>query len=121
MELICPDSLCQNHSPDPTVRWFDYHGSYFSCGQPIRRFRCRACRRTFSERTLSIDYWTHSHLDYQLLINLYVSGCSLRALSRLFDTTVKTIQNRFSRLARTVIPTLSLIQGKIDLNDSPTD
>ena len=117
MELRCPRSSCPNHSPDRSLQWFDYHGRYESCGQSIQRYRCRLCRRTFSRRTLSIDYWTHFHVDYKLVITLFSSGFSVRALARFFDTTVKTIQNRFSRLARTIIPTLSLIQDSIELNE----
>ena len=56
MELFCPECACSNHHPDSTVQWFGYHGSYTSCSQSVQRYRCRSCRRTFSERTLSIDY-----------------------------------------------------------------
>ena len=117
MDLVCPYSACPNHHPQPLVQWFDYHGSYTSCGQSVQRYRCRSCARTFSERTLSIDYWTHRHLDYQTLITLCASGCSCRALSRYFNTSVKTIQNRFSRLARSIIPTLSVIQDTVSLKE----
>ena len=116
MDLFCPDSSCTNHRP-PGRQWFDYHGWYISCGKVVKRYRCRSCGRTFSNRTLSIDYWTHSHLDYEKLITLFVSGFSLRGLSRYFQTSVKTIQNRLSRLSRTIIPTLSVVQRQILLNE----
>ena len=106
MELICPDSRCPNHSPG-SFQWFDFHGSYLSCGRRIQRFRCRSCRRTFSRRTLSIDFWTHRRFDYLNLICLLASGCSLRSISRLIDASVNTVQNRIGRLARTVLPALS--------------
>lgn len=118
MDLICPDSSCSNHAPNSSTQWFDYHGAYLSCGRRVQRYRCRSCRRTFSERTLSIDYWTHFSLDYAMLIHLFAAGCSVRALSRLFSTSVKTIQNRFSRLARAIIPTLSSLQHSIDLREN---
>ena len=117
MQLICPDSACPNHHPHCGQQWFDYHGSYVSCRQQIQRYRCRRCRRTFSHRTLSIDYWTHSHIDYQSLITLFASGLSVRALARYLRTSVKTIQNRFARLARTIIPTLSVLQDAMTLKE----
>ena len=114
MELICPDSRCTNHSPDRSLQWFDFHGSYRSCGSRIQRYRCRSCRRTFSRRTLSIDFWTHRSLDYLELINLFASGCSLRAISRIVNASVNTIQNRIGRLARSILPALSRIQSSLD-------
>ena len=121
MQLICPNTRCPNHLPNETPgapRRFDLHGTYESCGQVHQRYRCRACGRTFSLRTLSIDYWTHGHIDYDLLIHLVASGLSLRGLSRHFGTTVKTMQNRIGRLARTIIPTLSLVQRHICLDEN---
>jgi len=117
MDLFCPDSSCPNHKPNALSQWFAYHGSYSSCGQQHRRYRCRSCGRTFSQRTLSIDYWTHSHIDYDELINHFASGYSLRGLSRHFHTSVKTIQDRFSRLTRTILPLLSLLQSSIALEE----
>ena len=114
MELICPNSGCPNHSPDRSTQWFDFHGSYLSCGSRIQRYRCRSCRRTFSRRTLSIDFWTHRRIDYLKLIGLFSSGCSLRAISRLIGASVNTIQNRIGRLARSVLPALSQIQSSLD-------
>ena len=113
MELICPDSRCPNHSPG-AIQWFDFHGSYLSCGSRVQRFRCRSCRRTFSRRTLSIDFWTHRRLDYLNLIGLFASGCSLRSISRLINASVSTIQNRIGRLARTILPALSQIQASLN-------
>ena len=117
MELFCPDSSCPNHHPSETHGWLDYHGSYFNNQGEVQRYRCRHCGRTFSERSLSIDYWTHSHIDYLLLIILFVSGFSLRGLSRFFNTTVTTIQNRISRLARTILPTMGNLQELLALDE----
>jgi len=111
MQLFCPHSTCPNHHPGPHTQWFDYHGSYPSCRQRIQRYRCRRCKRTFSSRSLSIDYWTHFHIDYSLLLFLFCAGHSIRALTRFFSTTTTTIQNRFSRLARSsLVLVCSLLQ-----------
>ena len=117
MDLFCPDSTCPNHHPPPLAHWFDYHGSYVSCGKTVRRYRCRSCGRTFSERTLSIDYWTHRHIDYWQIIEFCALGLSLRGLSRHFHTSVKTIQNRFGRLARSIMSMFAVVQDEIDLNE----
>ena len=117
MKLICPTPSCPHHNPNPTTQWYDYHGSYTSCGVARQRYRCRSCGRTFSERTLSINYWAHFDIDYPLLISLIASGLSVRGLSRHFDISVKTVQNRIGRLARTIIASVSVLQHSIELSE----
>jgi len=117
MKLICPDSSCPNHRPDPSTHWFDHHGTYPSCGIKRQRYKCRRCGKTFSERTLSIDYWTHRSIDYNELITLFSSGFSLRGLARYFNTTTETIQNRISRLARNVITIFTYLHHSLKLTE----
>jgi len=117
MDLCCPSSKCPNHEPDTSTRWFDYHGSYTSCGCVRQRYRCRRCGKTFSERTLSIDYWTHRHIDYGALVQHFASGYSVRGLARYFGTNTHTIQNRMSRLARNVIAVLTAVHHKVRLTE----
>ena len=102
-QLFCPDSRCSNHTPDQATGWFHQYGSYESCGETHQRYRCTRCGKTFSRRTLSIDYWTHRRIDYAQLITHFASGYSVRGLARYFKTTTQTIQNRFGRLARNSI------------------
>lgn len=113
MKLFCPDSRCENHHPDPTGRWYHHHGHYRSRGGLIQRLRCCACGKTFSPRSLSIDYWTHFSIDYQLLLTLFCSGFSLRGLSRYFGTTTSVIQNRLGRLARSCLCYLGALQEQM--------
>lgn len=112
---ICPHPDCPYHLPgDPAGRFYP-HGSYLRHGHPVQRFRCRACGRTFSDRSSSIDHWTHREIDYQQLMHLFCSGFSLRALSRHFGTSVKTIQNRIGRLSRTILPVFAVLQRDLPL------
>lgn len=117
MDLFCPNSSCPNHTPHSPIQWFDYHGTYTSGGTLRQRYRCRYCRKTFSKRTLSINYWTHRHIDYQELITLFCSGFSVRGLARYFNTTTKTIQNRFTRLTRNIITILTSLHHSLKLNE----
>jgi len=117
MDLFCPNSTCPNHYPDTHSQWFDYHGTYESCGVKRQRFRCKICRKTFSRRTLSIDYWTHLNIDFQQLITLFASGFSVRGLARYFNTTTHTIQNRFSRLTRNIITVFTSLHHSLELSE----
>jgi transposase-like protein len=117
MDLYCPNSRCTNHFPDSLERWFYYHGTYTSCGQIRQRYRCKQCGKTFSLRSLSIDYWTHRQIDYSELITHFVSGYSVRGLARYFHTNTHTIQNRFSRLARNIITVLTSLHHTHELDE----
>jgi hypothetical protein len=117
MDLFCPNSCCPNHSPQRGRQWFDYHGTYSSCGITRQRYRCRRCGKTFSERSLSIDYWTHRSIDYGELVTHFASGFSVRGLARYFHTTTHTIQNRFNRLARNVITVLTSLHHSLKLEE----
>jgi len=117
MDLFCPRSNCPNHFPDSTPGWFDYHGTYTSSGVVRQRYRCKHCGKTFSARTLSIDYWTHRTIDYGELITHFASGYSVRGLARYFHTTTHTIQNRFSRLARNIMAMQTSLHHTLTLNE----
>jgi len=117
MDLFCPSSRCPNHAPDTKTRWFDYHGSYTSGGHSRQRYRCRHCGRTFSKRTLSIEYWTHRDIDFAELIGHFASGYSIRGLARHFHTTTHTIQNRFNRLARNILAVHSALHHTAYLDE----
>ena len=96
MDLFCPNS---------------------SCGTTRQRYRCRHCRKTFSKRSLSINYWTHRHLDYNELITLFSSGFSVRGLARYFETNTQTIQNRFNRLTRNIITIFTSLHHSLKLDE----
>ena len=117
MDLFCPNSNCPNHTPPHDSKWFDYHGSYSSCGTARQRYRCRICRKTFSKRSLSIDYWTHRDINYLELLTLFASGFSVRGLARYFHTTTQTIQNRFTRLARNFITVVTSLHHSLKLTE----
>lgn len=117
MDLFCPTIRCPNHTPETKSQWFDYHGSYASGGHRRQRYRCRRCGKTFSQRTLSIDYWTRRHIDFDELISHFASGYSIRALARHFQTTTHTIQNRFTRLARNIIAVHTALHHTSELSE----
>jgi len=115
--LFCPNSRCINHVPPSSGGWFYRHGSYESCGETHQRYRCTCCGKTFSRRTLSIDYWTHRRIDYGELITHFASGYSVRGLARYFHTNTQTIQNRFARLARNSIATFTSLHHRLTLTE----
>lgn len=102
---FCPNPACRYHAKAPPGRrWYRLFGSYYTKRNGrVPRYRCRACGRTFSRQTFSIDYYTKKKLCYATLLRLLSSGVSLRGLSRLFGETTNCIANRIDRLARQCI------------------
>ena len=56
----CPWAACRSHRPE-SRRGFRYHRHGFfqrsSDGRPVPRFRCLACRRTFSLQSFAFSYY----------------------------------------------------------------
>ncbi|HZI94163.1 MAG TPA: hypothetical protein VFE84_07950, partial [Patescibacteria group bacterium] len=78
------------------------HGRYFSAalGRSIPRFRCKACRRTFSYCTFRYSYRQKKpHLDAAVM-RLLCSGVSLRGAARLLEVNRKTVPRKLERLGR---------------------
>jgi len=97
----CPHRHCPNHrSPGPG--FCSPHGSYqpLCRPRPVPRFRCGACRKTFSRQTFRMDYRDHRpHLNPQLFA-LLASGLGLRQSSRLLGLSLRCTELKFRKIAR---------------------
>jgi transposase-like protein len=94
----CPFARCPSRSQGRfrATPWGHFHRS---CdGRLVPRFRCRACRRTFSSQTFRLDYRLqrpHLHLD---LWGHIVSKCTQRQAARVLACTRKSVALRLDRL-----------------------
>lgn len=97
----CPYRLCKFHlAPEP--EFCVPHGSYEAkCrAHPIPRFRCLACRRTFSRQTFRADYRDHKpHLN-GALFQLLASGVGIRQSARQLQLSPRCAELKFRKLAR---------------------
>lgn len=97
----CPYRHCPFHA-GPVPGFYHQHGSYHpKCRpRPVPRFRCLACRRTFSRQTFRADYRDHRpHLN-QRLLELLTSGVGLRQSSRLLLLSLRCTELKFRKIAR---------------------
>ena len=103
--LFCPNPRCPYHNDDSRPKnWFIRKGFYSTGdGSRVQRYQCSHCRRRFSSKTFSIDYFAKTFLEYRRLLTYLSSGMSLRALGRVFGHSPKTIAGKISRLARQII------------------
>jgi transposase-like protein len=97
----CPYPDCPFHrSPRPL--FFTRRGFYRPrCrNHPVPRFRCRHCRRTFSRQSFRADFrHKKPHLNAPFL-RLMVSCVGLRQAARVLQVARRTVEHRFSWLAR---------------------
>ena len=101
---FCPNRNCIHHRRLPPAgagRWYRLAGSYSTKAfGPVQRYRCRACRRSFSAQTFALDYFIKLPIDYRELFSRITSGSGLRSIGRKLQLSHQIIGNRISRLAR---------------------
>ena len=98
---FCPYEACSFHSSPPPSTWWQRYGTHATKAFGIvRRFRCRACGRTFSVQTFSVHYYAKRVLSLRRVERLASSSMSIRALGREFRCSCGTVNNRIDRLSR---------------------
>ncbi len=98
----CPYHGCAFHNPPRKgVHWFLRTGHYrpLCRSQPVPRFRCLGCRRSFSRQSFRMDYRDHRpHLNRKLL-ELVASGTGLRKSARLLRMSNRCLELKLRKLA----------------------
>lgn len=117
---FCPNTQCRCHQP-ASGRYHSYiHWGYHwnaSFG-PIQRYRCRECRRSFSEMSFSIDYHCKRRVDCRQVEESICDGGGVRSTARSFGVSTGTVANRVHRLARGAFITLSQLNRTLDQHES---
>lgn len=100
---FCPNPKCTHHHD----RGDEYWGLWIPTGYygtlvvgAVRRFKCLACGKGFSERTFSIDYYTKRTLDFREIHRAISQGESLSSIGRHLGCSSDSVQNRVDRLSR---------------------
>jgi len=98
---FCPNPNCAFHS-DPVGWRFVRDGGYSRQCAPtrIQRYRCRHCRRRFSEQTFRTTYWLKRPQLLGSVLHGLVSCACLRQLARALDASPQTILLHANRLGR---------------------
>ena len=100
---FCPNPECRHHHT-PSRSWYRKHGSYRTqCFGTVPRYRCCACKHTFSSQSFSIDYYAKRKLSYSRILTELVGCSSSRHMSRVLKVSCATIQNRVARLSRNAL------------------
>ncbi len=97
----CPYPHCPHHLR-PDERFCVRFGSYSpKCRpQPVPRFRCHGCLRTFSRQTFRMDYRDHRPDLNPRLFQSLASGIGLRQSSRNLRLSLRCTELKFRKIAR---------------------
>ena len=102
---FCPNPACELYSTElKEIGWYKKYGAYStqSFGK-IQRFQCLKCKRGFSAKTFHIDFQAKKIVDYYDLTKSLVMTANTRDLSRKYNVSTGTIQNKEERLKRQII------------------
>ena len=98
---FCPNSRCRYHCAP--VGWHFVRDGFFERqAAPVRiqRFRCRHCRRRFSEQTFRTTYWLKRPRLLAAVLRDLVSCACLRQIARALEASPQTILLHANRLGR---------------------
>ena len=118
---FCPNPRCGHHFDDRAsyADHWKHAGSYQTkVVGTVRRFRCTACGKGFSERTFSIEYYTKRHLDLREIHRAISQSESLSSVARHFSCSVESVQNRQDRLARNSIAIYEYMLSELHLSEN---
>jgi transposase-like protein len=100
--LRCPNPECAHHHHPARgfcMRWGFHHPRCRS--QPVQRYRCRACGKTFSRQTFRHDRRDRRPGVNKRLLELLTSGVGLRQSGRLLGLGLRAVQKKMRKLAAT--------------------
>lgn len=116
----CPNPACAffYHNDPADTSWRCDHGCYSTRAfGEVPRYRCRGCRRTFSEQTFKLDYYVKHPVDYIPLIKALVSTSGQANMSRFTGLRYELIQNRFGRLARFFLALHACVRSALSVQE----
>ena len=98
--LYCPHPECPNfHSPPR--RWLVRYGHYHTAAHGlVQRYRCRSCRRSLSDQTQSMHYFSKLRLPLKAIWLSFLGGACLREIARRYHLSCPTLQSAILRLGR---------------------
>ena len=83
----------------------------------VQRFKCAYCHKGFSERTLSIDYYTKKSLNYKEIDRAVHASESVASMARNQKCHPDSISNRIDRLARNTIASHARLMNEMVLSE----
>jgi transposase-like protein len=98
----CPNQECPQHH-NPAEGFYVRNGHYHpACRKdPVPRYKCRQCKRGFSNQTFRHDYRDHRPETNAQLLALLVSGIGLRQSGRLLGLSSTAVVHKLRKFGTT--------------------
>jgi transposase-like protein len=114
----CPNPECRNYSHPASTDWYQKRGHYPTyVSGPVPRFRCKSCRKGFSSRTFSIDYYAKKKVSYLFIYTQINSGAGIRNIARNLEVRDSLVTNRIHRMARSAILVSQMILDRLPFRE----
>lgn len=111
---FCPWPECLDHRrTDPGYR-FLRHGTFVTRRRTVPRFRCRACRRTFSRQSFALSYYLKRPELVVPVASGLQAGSAHRQLARNLRCAPSTVTRLSARLGRHALLLLSRALGHLE-------
>lgn len=118
---FCPNPECRYHDKMASkgTSWWIRRGFYTSLTRGnIQRYRCRECKRSFTERIFYTDYYAKRiDIDLRDLLFHYCNGFSQRALADHYRCTTRTIAHKLQIISRQAMAAITEANAHIRTNE----
>ena len=103
--FFCPNPSCSAHRIDPPCSdWYVHYGFHMTKAfGRVQRYRCRICRKTFSDQTFLLNYWLKKQTDFTALGRDINSSSSSNFVGRHHRFSADSMRIRHDRLARNAL------------------
>jgi transposase-like protein len=122
---FCPRRTCFQHSlSDPKRFAYTHRGSYVRAdGRRVRRYRCRACNRSFSKQSFATSYFLKRPELLVPVAHGLVNGAAHRQIARTLGCAPSTVTRLSARLGRhaQLLQVLALLHLSTDTEDTILD
>ena len=98
----CPNPGCDWHDPKKIpagIRWYKKHGFYLNEQHgKMQRFICTNCRRSFSARTDSNEWYLHfDYISIPALAEAWMAGGSVKEIAKEYGISQQMVRTRLRR------------------------
>ncbi|AFG37906.1 hypothetical protein [Spirochaeta africana] len=103
---FCTNPACTFHHPGEqhNNRWYIKFGTHYAQAHgTVQRFRCKACGKTFSTQSFSMQYWVHRVIKYDRIESMLIASSGQRQIGRAIMASGRLVKNRCQRLARSYL------------------
>jgi hypothetical protein len=122
---FCPRSDCSQHRlRDPRLFTYQRFGSFVRRdGRRVPRYRCSACRKTFSKQSFALSYFLKRPEILVTVASALVNGAAHRQIARMAGCAPSTVTRLAARLGRhsLLLLVVALLHLQGDDEDSVLD